>query len=134
MADRHASALVLSATSAAIELANLYLTLGDVEGVFWATGQGLRVLQGHEELIALRMRAHARHGDLAGVRHEWESYERALAADSWSSGEPAPKLAALRRELLATPVGAAPRRMTGAGCEDRTRHLMITSQVLYQLS
>ena len=76
------------------------LATGDVEGVFWATGQGLRVLPGHEELVALRMRAHARAGDLAAVRAEWGSYERALAADPWSDAEPAPKLVDLRRELL----------------------------------
>ena len=94
------SSLVLLATGAAIELANHYLSLGDVEGVFWATGQGLQVLAGHEELIALRMRSQARNGDLAGVRHEWESYERALVADPWAAAEPSPKLVALRRELL----------------------------------
>ncbi|MBI4933166.1 MAG: hypothetical protein HY828_04765 [Actinobacteria bacterium] len=99
-AEGHSSALVLLATGAAIELAHRYLAVGDVDGVFWATGQGLRVLSGHEELIALRMRAHAQRGDLAGVRHEWESYERALAADPWAAAEPAPKLVALRRELL----------------------------------
>ena len=48
------SAHVLLATSAAAELAGHYLTVGDVDGVFWATGQGLKVLAGHEELIALR--------------------------------------------------------------------------------
>lgn len=95
------SAHVLLATGAAIELAEHYLALGDIDGVFWATGQGLKVLAGHEELIALRMRAHARRGDLAGVRSEWESYERALAADAWAAAEPAAKLVALRRELLA---------------------------------
>ncbi len=94
------SSLVLLATGAAIELANHYLSLGDVAGVFWATGQGLKVLAGHEELIALRMRSQARNGDLAGVRHEWESYERALVADPWAAAEPSPKLVALRRELL----------------------------------
>ena len=77
-----------------------YLSVGDTDGVFWATGQGLKVLPGHEELIALRMRAHGRHGDLAGVRREWESYERVLHAEAWSDGEPSPKLVALRRELL----------------------------------
>jgi hypothetical protein len=92
--------LTLLVTSAACLLAGHYLSLGDVDGVFWATGQGLKVLAGHEELIALRMRAHAAHGDLAGVRQEWESYERALIADPWSAAEPAPKLVALRRELL----------------------------------
>ncbi|MBI4885089.1 MAG: hypothetical protein HY826_13650, partial [Actinobacteria bacterium] len=94
------SSLVLLATNAAIELARHYLSLGDVDGVFWATGQGLKVLSGHEELIGLRMRAQARCGDLAGVRHEWETYERALAADPWAAAEPSPKLVALRHELL----------------------------------
>ena len=76
--------------------------VGDVDGVFWATGRGLHVLPGHEELIALRMRAHHRAGDLAGVRQEWESYERVLDGDSWGEGEPAPKLVDLRRQLLDT--------------------------------
>ena len=94
------SNLVLLAISATTEFAAHALSLGDTDGVFWATGKGLRVLPGHEELIALRMRAHARSGDLAGVRQEWESYERVLVADAWSDGEPAPKLLALRRELM----------------------------------
>ena len=95
------SALVLLATSAAAELAGHYLAVGDIDGVFWATGQGLKVLAGHEELIALRMRAHAMRGDLAGVRGEWDSYERAVQADTWAALEPSPKLIQLRRELLA---------------------------------
>ncbi len=94
------SSLVLLATSAAGELAAHYLTVGDIDGVFWATGQGLKVLAGHEELIALRMRAHAYRGDLAGVRSEWDSYERAVNADTWAAAEPSPKLVELRRELL----------------------------------
>ena len=94
------SNLVLLAITATAEFAAHALSLGDTDGVFWATGKGLRVLPGHEELIALRMQAHARAGDLAGVRQEWESYERVLVADAWSDGEPAPKLLALRRQLL----------------------------------
>ena len=97
------SNLVLLAITAAAEYAGHALSLGDTDGVFWATGRGLQVLPGHEELIGLRMRAHARAGDLAGVRQEWESYERVLVADAWSDGEPAPKLLALRRELLSPP-------------------------------
>jgi hypothetical protein len=96
------SNLVLLATGAATELAGHCLSMGDVDGVFWATGQGLKVLAGHEELIALRMRAHAKAGDLSGVRLEWETYERVLHADPWSDGEPAPKLVTLRRELLSS--------------------------------
>jgi hypothetical protein len=94
------SALVLLATSAAADLAAHYLAVGDIDGVFWSTGQGLKVLAGHEELIALRMRAHARRGDLAGVRSEWDSYARAIHADTWAAAEPSPKLIELRRELL----------------------------------
>ena len=97
------SNLILLAITAAAEFAGHALSLGDTDGVFWATAQGLKVLPGHEELIGLRMQAHARAGDLAGVRQEWESYERVLVADAWSDGEPAPKLLALRRELLTSP-------------------------------
>ena len=96
------SNLVLLATSATTELAGHFLSMGDIDGVFWATDRGLRVLPGHEELIALRMRAHARAGDRAGVRQEWESYERVLNADPWSDGEPAAKLVLLRRQLLSS--------------------------------
>ncbi|MCU1367931.1 MAG: hypothetical protein JWN39_3570, partial [Ilumatobacteraceae bacterium] len=101
------SEMILLVTSAASVLSEHLLDLGDSEGVFWATGQGLKVLPGHEELIALRMRAHARDGDLAGVRHVWESYLRVLSSDTWSDGEPAEKLVTLRRELLAPSLSMA---------------------------
>lgn len=100
-AEGLSSALALAAVDAAAELAGHCLTLADTDGVFWATGQGLKVIPGHEELLALRMRAHAHRGDLAGVRSEWEAYERALAAETFVVAEPSPKMVALRRELLA---------------------------------
>ena len=100
-AEGIASQLVLLATSVSSELAAHCLSMGDIDGVFDATGRGLQVLPGHELLIGLRMRAHARAGDHAGVRHEWEQYERVVNADPWSDGEPAPDLVQLRRELLA---------------------------------
>ena len=65
------SRLVLLATSAAAELGAHCLSVGDIDGVFEATGRGLQVLPGHEDLIGLRMRAYARFGDHAGVRQEW---------------------------------------------------------------
>ena len=103
-AEGIASAAVLAATSAATQLALRCLALGDVQGVFSATGHGLAVLPGHEELVSLRMRAHAEAGDRAGVRDEWERYLRILAADAWpGDGDgvtPPPKLLALRRTLL----------------------------------
>ena len=60
------------------------------------------MLGGHEELIGLRMRAHAMRGNLAGVRHEWAFYERALDADTWSTSDPSPSLVTLRKELLSS--------------------------------
>jgi hypothetical protein len=100
------STLILLATSVTAELAAHGLALGDTDLVFWSTGRGLRVLPGHEELIGLRMRAHAQAGDLASVRQEWESYERVIVGDPWSDGEPAPKLLELRQELLGAPAAA----------------------------
>ncbi len=100
------SELVVLATGAAAELASWYLAVDDLDGVIWATSRGLQVLPGHEELIALRMRARAARGDTAGLRQEWASYERVLA-DEWSGGEPAPELVQLRRELLAARASAS---------------------------
>lgn len=92
--------LTLSVMTSAVMAAELYLERGDVEGVFWATGRGLKVLPGHEELLALRMRAHALKGDLAAVRAEWSSHQRAIARDTWSGGATSPKLNELCRELM----------------------------------
>jgi two-component SAPR family response regulator len=98
--DGITSRLVLLVTTAAAEMAQRCLEVGDIESVFWATGQGLTVLPGHEELVGLRMRAHADRGDLSAVRLEWETYLRTLQADTWGDAEPAPKLVALRHDLL----------------------------------
>ena len=95
------SNLTLLVVGAATDLAELSLERADHDGVFWATAKGLLALPGHEGLIALRMRAHADVDDLAGVRTEWESYERVLAADLWGDASPAAKLVELRRRLLA---------------------------------
>ncbi len=99
-AEGISSDLILVATSLAASLAMHRLTEGDVTGVFRATAAGLLALPGHEELIALRMRAHAAAGDLAGVKQEWVAYQRVIARDPWSGGEPAPKLRDLSIELL----------------------------------
>jgi hypothetical protein len=99
-AEGISSDLILVATSLAISLAVHHLSQGDVSGVFRATAAGLLALPGHEELIALRMRAHGAAGDLAGVKQEWLAYQRVIARDPWSSGEPAPKLRDLSIELL----------------------------------
>jgi hypothetical protein len=95
------SNVLLLIVGAATDLAEHYLTLGRYDDVFWATAKGLAALPGHEELVALRMRAHADSGDPAGVRTEWDSYERVLAADPWGDASPSPRLVALRREIQA---------------------------------
>ncbi len=95
------SQLVLTVITAACMAAELDLGRGETDGVFWATAQGLKVLGAHEELFALRMRAHGLRGDLAGVRFEFESYKRAMLLDSLQIFEPSKKLVALCRELTA---------------------------------
>ena len=94
------SNFILSVITGSIMAAEHALQQGDTEGVFWATGQGLKVLHGHEELVALRMRAYGDVGDRAGVNAEWSSYERSLLHDSWSGGAPSPRIVALKRELI----------------------------------
>ncbi len=99
-ADGLVTDATLLAIAVCVELAQHALSVGELDTVFAATGRALTVLPGHEESIALRMRAHARRGDLAGVRREWEGYERIITADAWSDGEPADDLVQLRHELL----------------------------------
>ena len=93
------SQLVLNIITASAMAGELDLQRGEIEGVFWATAKGLKVLGAHEELIALRMRAHALRGDLAGVRGEWHSYERAVKADSWANSQPSQKLVDLYSKI-----------------------------------
>jgi Flp pilus assembly CpaF family ATPase len=107
------SHLTLLVINSAIEMANRCLDLGDVDGCFWATSQGIRVLPAHEELVCLRMRAHARRGHLVGVRLEYESYERAITSDPWGHGEPSPKVVAERNDLL-RPVEALSRGLAAS--------------------
>jgi hypothetical protein len=93
------SQLVLNVITAAVMAAELSLQRGDIDGVFWATSHGLKVLGAHEELFSLRMRAHGLRGDFAGVRFEFDSYRRAISADSFSMTEPSKKLVNLLGEL-----------------------------------
>lgn len=99
------SELTMLIVQASAVSARRHLDAGDLNAVFDATAVGLRVVPRHEELVALRLRAHHRNGDDAGVRQEWSSYERALALDAFSS-RPSSKLLALRQELLRRPVSA----------------------------
>ena len=90
----------MSVITGSVLAAEHALLRGDTEEVFWATGQGLKVLHGHEELVALRMRAYGEVGDRVGVNAEWSSYERSLQSDSWSGGEPSSWIVELRHELI----------------------------------
>jgi nucleoid-associated protein YgaU len=80
--------LTLLITGVAVELARRCLENGDLDGVFDATATALAVLPGHEELVCLRMQAHAAAGDRAAVRREFAGYEPE-------------RVVALRAELLA---------------------------------
>ena len=94
------SHLTLLVINAAVELGERALRLGQADLVFWATAQGMKVLPAHDDLVCLRLRAHASQGNLAGVRHEFERYERALAADPWGDAEPSAKVVLVRNELV----------------------------------
>ncbi|MFM7650466.1 MAG: hypothetical protein ACKO6O_05670 [Acidimicrobiaceae bacterium] len=48
------------------------------------------------------MKAHALNGDLAGVRFEFDSYQRAIASDSFSISEPSQKLVSLLNKLTSS--------------------------------
>lgn len=87
-------------TTVAVELGRAALDIGDLDTVLWATAKGLQVLNGHDELVCLRMRALATTGNLAAVRLEYECYERVVTGDPWGDGEPAPTVVAIRNEIL----------------------------------
>lgn len=97
------SSLTLLVVDAARDLGEICLRSGDTDAVLQATAVGLGVLPGHEELVALRLRAHHAAGAHAALRAEWESYCRAVGLDSWSTG-PAPWLAELAGRLLTVAV------------------------------
>lgn len=83
---------------AATMMAEMCQELGDMGGVYWATAKGLLALPGHEDLVAIRLRAHAEYGDRVAMRAEWESYRRAVASE-WGDAEPSEKMMDLWRRL-----------------------------------
>ena len=89
---------VITAVQAAVVLAEDAMNRGDTGLLFTASEKGLRVLPGHEELVALRMKGHSRLGNRAAIKLEWESYARSVEADAWAGGEPSEAL----RELATT--------------------------------
>ena len=96
------SNVVLTVITGALMLSDFYLARQDLNGVFWATGQGLKALRGHEELIALRMKAHAQQRNISGINSEWLAYERVRIADDRFLDREHNEIAKLRDSLLAS--------------------------------
>lgn len=90
---------VIKVVKAAVLLGEYAIENDDCDLLFLATERGLRVLPGHEQLVSLRMRGHARRGNRTAIKYEWESYARAIEADSWAGAEPSRELERLAREL-----------------------------------
>ena len=81
-------------------LSDFYMARADLSGVFWATGQGLKALRGHEALIAIRMKAHAQERNISGINSEWLAYERLRLADDQFLDRESNEIARLRESLL----------------------------------
>jgi hypothetical protein len=79
--------------------AEMALEVGDVDMVHRSTTKGLCAVPGHEGLVSIRMRQHARHGDRASLATEWESYCRSLMNDDWGDARPSSKMVDLWRSL-----------------------------------
>lgn len=90
---------VMKVVKSAVLLGEYAIENDDIDLLFGATERGLRVLPGHEELVALRMKGHARVGNRSAIKHEWESYARAVEADSWAGAVPSPALRSLAESL-----------------------------------
>ena len=100
----------MKVVKAAVLLGEFAIQNDDTELLFTSTECGLRVLPGHEELVALRMRGHSRVGNRSAIKQEWESYARAIEADSWAGAVPSPDLRSLAEFLSAS-----------RGCQDDRR-------------
>jgi hypothetical protein len=105
--DALPSGLTHLATSTTAELAQRCLDAGDIDGVFAATATGLRILPGHDELVCLRMQAHHRLGNTAGVRSEYAAYERVIVNECGGESDPSPRVSRMRSQLLAVAAGVS---------------------------
>ena len=94
------SNVVLTVITGALMLSDFYMARADLSGVFWATGQGLKALRGHEALIAIRMKAHAQERNISGINSEWLAYERLRLADDQFLDRESNEIARLRESLL----------------------------------
>lgn len=84
---------------AAMLCAEMALEDDDLETVFWSTARGLSAVPGHEGLVSVRMRQHARSGDRASLTAEWESYCRTLTSHEWGDAQPSERMIELWFEL-----------------------------------
>ena len=96
------SNVVLTIITGALLLSDFYMSQQDLSGVFWATGQGLKALRGHEALIAMRMKAHAQERNISGINSEWLAYERLRLAEDQFLDRESNEIAKLRDSLLTT--------------------------------
>jgi hypothetical protein len=94
------SNVVLTIITGALMLSDFYMSRQDLSGVFWATGQGLKALRGHEALIAIRMKAHAQERNISGINSEWLAYERLRLADDQFLDRESNEISRLRESLL----------------------------------
>jgi hypothetical protein len=94
------SNVVLTIITGALMLSDFYMSRQDLNGVFWATGQGLKALRGHEALIAVRMKAHAQERNISGINSEWLAYERLRLAEDQFLDRESNEIARLRESLL----------------------------------
>ena len=90
---------VITTLQAAVLLGEYAISVHDTETLFYVTEKGLRVLPGHEELVALRMKGHSKSGNRSAIKLEWEAYARAVEADAWAGGAPSSHLEELAKSL-----------------------------------
>ena len=90
---------VITTLQAAVLLGEYAISVNDTETLFYVTEKGLRVLPGHEELVALRMKGHSKSGNRSAIKLEWEAYARAVEADAWAGGAPSSHLEELAKSL-----------------------------------
>jgi len=90
---------VITTLQAAVLLGEYAISVNDTETLFYVTEKGLRVLPGHEELVALRMKGHSKSGNRSAIKLEWEAYARAVEADAWAGGAPSSYLEELAKSL-----------------------------------
>lgn len=99
-----ASTVAVAGATLAVELATLRLNAGDPGGALEATGAGLHVIAGHEELVRLSMLAWVAAGDRAAAVTVYTDYERAVSTRGESVST---AIAELRKAILTSATSVA---------------------------